>query len=69
MEPFQNGVGALAGVTQWTECQPEKQGVPGSIPTQGTYLGCGSGPQKGVHKRQSHTNVSLPLFLTLIPSL
>ena len=36
---------ALAGVAQWIECQPVNQSVTGSIPSQGTCLGCGPGPQ------------------------
>ena len=40
------------------------QRVAGSIPSQGTYLGCGPGPQRGwVCERQPHTDVSLPYFL------
>ena len=35
---------ALAGVAQ-TECQPVKQRVTGSIPSQDTCLGCRPGPQ------------------------
>ena len=35
----------LASVAQWTEHQPAKQRVAGSIPSQGTSLGCGPGPQ------------------------
>ena len=31
---------ALAGVAQWIECRPENQGIAGSIPSQGTCLGC-----------------------------
>ena len=38
---------ALAGVAQWTEHGPVNQRVTGSIPSQGTYLGYGSGPQVG----------------------
>ena len=34
---------ALAGVAQWTECQPVNQGVTGSIPSRGTCLGCEPG--------------------------
>ena len=37
--------------------------VAGSIPSQGTCLGCGPGPQEGTLERQPHTDVSLPLFL------
>ena len=33
---------ALAGVTQRIECQPVNQRVAGSIPSQGTCLGCSS---------------------------
>ena len=36
---------ALAGVAQWIEHRPENQRVGGSIPSQGTCLGCGPGPQ------------------------
>ena len=39
---------ALAGVAQWIERQPANQRVTGSIPSQGTGLGCGPGPQYGV---------------------
>ena len=35
---------ALAGVAQWSECRPVNQRVAGSIPSQGTCLGCGPGP-------------------------
>ena len=35
---------ALAGVAQWTECQPANQKAAGLIPSQGTYLGFGPGP-------------------------
>ena len=56
------GERSLAGVAQWIECQPTNQRVTGSIPSQGTCLGCGPGPQGGVHERQPHTDVSLPPF-------
>ena len=36
---------ALAGVAQWIECQTANQRVAGSIPSQGTCLGCRPGPQ------------------------
>ena len=36
---------ALAGVAQWIECRPVNQRVAGSIPSWGTGLGCGPGPQ------------------------
>ena len=49
---------ALAGVTQWIECQPANRKVTGSIPSQGTCLGCRPGPQLGACERQP-TDVSL----------
>ena len=39
---------ALAGVAQWTERWTVNQRVAGWIPSQGTCLGCRSGPQQGV---------------------
>ena len=36
---------ALAGVAQWIERWPENKKVPSWIPSQGTCLGCGPGPQ------------------------
>ena len=54
---------ALAGVAQWIESRTVKQRVAGSIPSQGTCLGCGPGPQYGESERQPHIAVSLPLFL------
>ena len=36
---------ALAGVAQWIEHCPLNQMVTGWIPSQGTCLGCGPGPQ------------------------
>ena len=54
---------ALASVAQWIEHQTAKQRVAGTIPSQGTCLGCRAGPQQGVHERQPHIDVSLPLFL------
>ena len=60
---------ALAGGAQWNERGPVSQRVTGLIPSQGTCLGCGPGPQLGAHERQPHTDVSLPLFLPPLPSL
>ena len=60
---------SLASVAQWIESQPVKQRVACSIPSQGTCLGCGPGPQWGACERQPHIDVSLPLFLLLFPSL
>ena len=49
LEPEQNHRNsdhmALAGVAQWIELQPVNQRVTGSIPSQGTCLGCVPGPQ------------------------
>ena len=50
---------ALAGVAQWIDCGPAKQGVTDSIPSQDTCLGS---------KRQAHIDVSLPLFFPPFPS-
>ena len=48
---------APAGGAQWTEHR--------FIPSQGTSLGCGLGPQWGAHERQPHVDVSLSPFLPL----
>ena len=60
---------ALAAVAQWTENWPAKQRVAGSIPSQGTCLGCRPGPQWAAHERQPHIDVSLALFLPPFPTL
>ena len=60
---------ALAGVAQWIEHQPANPRVTGSIPSQGTCLGCKPSPQQGAGKRQPHIDVSLHLFLPPFPSL
>ena len=52
---------ALADIAQWIEYGLVNQRVASSIPSQGTCLGCGPGPQLGMHERQPHTDVSLPL--------
>ena len=62
-------VWSLAGVVQWTERGPANQSVTGSIPSQGTCLGCRPDAQKVVCERQPHTDVSLPLFLPPSSSL
>ena len=58
---------ALAGVSQWIECQPAQQRVNSSVPSQSTCLGCGPGPQCGAYKRHPNIDVSLPLFLPPFP--
>ena len=60
---------ALGGVAQWIEHRPANQKAAGLIPSQGTCLGCGPGPQEGVHERQPHIDLALPLFLPPFPSL
>ena len=37
----------MAGVAQWIEPQPANQRFAGLIPSHGTCLGCGPGPQYG----------------------
>ena len=59
----------LTGVAWWIECQCANRRVHNSIPCQCTCLGCGPGPWWMVHKTQPHIDVSLPLFLSLFPSL
>ena len=44
-EKLSDGKTALADVPQWTERRPANQRVAGSIPSQGTCLGCRPGPQ------------------------
>ena len=51
----------MAGVTQWIERWPVNQRATGSIPSEGTCLGGGLGPQWGPRERQPHIDVSLPL--------
>ena len=51
---------ALVGVPQWIECWPTNQKVTGSIPSQGTCLGCGTGSQQGACERQVHIGIFSP---------
>ena len=55
---------ALAGVVQWIEHQPANKRVMGSIPSQGTSLGCRLGPQWG-HGRDNHTLMFLSFSFSL----
>ena len=41
----------LAGVAPETECRSVNQRIAGSIPSQGTCLGCRPGPHLGAHER------------------
>ena len=59
----------LAGVAQWIERWLLNQKDAGSIPSQGTCLGCKPGPQEGACERQPHIDVSLPLSPSLPLSL
>ena len=52
---------ALAGVAQWIERQPANRQVTGSIPSQGTCLGCRPGPQLAECEKQL-MSVSLACF-------
>ena len=63
---------ALAGVAQWIEHQPEKLRVSGSIPSQGTCLGCRLVPGWGGVQKATNLCFSLTLmffFLSLPSSL
>ena len=63
-------IAALAGVAYWIEHWPADWKVTGSIPSQGTCLGCRPGPWLGVYERQLVSiNVFLPLFLPPFSSL
>ena len=59
----------LAVMAQWIECWPMNQGVAGSIPSQGTCLGCRPGPQWGACERQPITLMFLSFLLLPFPSL
>ena len=56
-----------SGSVDWAPAYKPKG--PGSIPSQGTCLGFGSGPLLGARERQPHIDVSLPLFLPPFPLL
>ena len=58
---------ALAGVAQWTKRRPVNRKVAGSIPNQGTCLGCGPGPCLGAGERQP-TGVFLAYQRFSLPS-
>ena len=64
---------ALPGMAHWIECKPVNPKVLGSIPCQGTCLGCGPGPRLGARGSQlrflSHIDVPLPVSLSLPHSL
>ena len=64
----------LAGVAQWIECQPANQEAAGSVPSQGTCLGCRPVPNLEASKRQptryiSHTLMFLSLSFSLLSPL
>ena len=58
---------ALAGVAQWIEGCPAIRKVAGLIPSQDRRPGCGLGLQCRACEKQPHIDVSLPLFLFLLP--
>ena len=51
-------------MAQWIECQPANQTVAGSIPNQGTCLGCRPGSRRG-RLRGNHTLLCLSLSFSL----
>ena len=61
----------LDGVAQWIECQSVNQKITGSVPSQGTCLGCGSGTRMRTREGQpinasllhQCSSLSLPLSL------
>ena len=59
---------ALTGVVQFVGHRTKKRNVAGSVPGQGTGLGCWPGPCQDAHARGnlsmslSHVDVSLPSF-------
>ena len=53
---------ALAAVAQLVGCHPVKQKFASSIPSQGTYLGCGPGPQLGCEQEATNKCFSLTLM-------
>ena len=56
-------------MAQWIECQPSNWKVASSIPSQGTCLGCGPGPQLGAWERQWVSLAHWCLSPALSPSL
>ena len=66
---------ALAWWPRWLECGPVHQKVAGSIPDQGTYLGCGCDPWVGCVQEATrpmflfHIDVSVSLSHILFLSL
>ena len=56
----------MTGMDQWIEHLPVNQKIAGSIPSQGTCLGCTRGPLLGAYKKQP-IDVSLPVFLSPFP--
>ena len=59
---------ALAGVAQWIECWPVK-GLPVRFPVRAHVWVLGQVPGGGARGRQTHSDVSLPLFLCPFPSV
>ena len=63
----------MTGVAQWIESCPAHRKIAGSIPSQGTCLGCEFGPllehMQETAKVSLLIDVSLPVFLPLFLSL
>ena len=59
---------ALVGVAQWIVCPTVNPEVAGLIPSQGTCLGCGPGPQFGAGEKlpliHRYFSPSLSVFLS-----
>ena len=69
LQAIKNVIYALADVAHYIAHRPVNQRVTSSTPNQGTCLYCGPGPQQGACRKQAHIDVSLPLFLSLFPSV
>ena len=54
-----------ASVAQWIECWPANQRITGSIPSEGTCLGCAGQDLSRGHMRSNHTSMFLSLSLSL----
>ena len=58
---------ALAGWPSWLEHGPEHQRAVASIPSQGTYLGCGFVPQSGCMWEAINERIFLTLIFFSLP--
>ena len=69
--PFleETGVRVLTDVAQLVGCNPTEQNVTGSIPSQGTSLGCGFSPQRWCWQEAPDPCFSYTCFCSSPPSL